>query len=76
VPLLERAHSREHGDVVRVQEQQLIGGLRWCKVAGEIVVPEGEEQSLSERSNGGRRTLKGWLRASLLLNAGAAEYGR
>ena len=59
------AGAFKHGDKVRVIDQQIIHGLRWHKVAGTVQVsPE-----LSEER-------KGWLRASLLLEAGACEYGK
>ena len=57
------AGAFRHGDKVRVIDQQIIYGLRWCKVAGTVQV----SPTLSEER-------KGWLRASLLLDAGACEY--
>ncbi|RJX17546.1 MAG: hypothetical protein C4575_12955 [Desulforudis sp.] len=69
------AGAFKHGDSVIVIDQQIVDGFRWCKVRGEIVIPDGEEMTPEEQANGGKRTLTGWLRSSLLKDYGAAEYG-
>lgn len=57
------AGAFKHGDKVRVIDQQTVDGLRWYKIRGTVqIAPNTSEER------------KGWLRASLLLNAGAPEY--
>ena len=53
-----------HSSEVEVVETREVDGLRWCYVAAEI---EHQGQIYEQR---------GWIRASLLKDAGEAELGR